>query len=465
MNKQCRRARARQLDARWIAASAVASLVACGPSRSPSVMAPRFTTEPTPGNMHPRAPVPDIPLPDPATTTQVSLAEILAYADAHAPAIHVTRERLSLEDAALAGASPWFPDNPELSIAAGPRFASGDATLDLEASLRQRIEIAGERGLRLEVAETVGARLAAELSQIRWQVHSDVHAAFHDALVARERERAAARLVTFQEGLEAIAVRRFEAGAISPLVVRIAEGQTAQAKVAHIEAEQVYATARLSLAELSGWPAMHPPEPEGVLDPPRKAPPLSDLMALAKKHQPRYRTLAMAIAEAEARARLADREAWPAPAFGITAAREGSSETIVLGSLSIPVPMWRTNRGERTRARAHHAIALARAQAFSQRLTARLARAKGAVDSAARRLAVYGAEILPTFEENLALIRRAYELGEIDILEVSVAQERFLRTQRDALDAYADYFRAVAQLEAAVGTDVWPDESHDGGGS
>src|SRR5690606_26179324 len=47
--------------------------------------------------------VPDVPLPDPAGGLPVSLDAILAYADRHAPALHVARERLGLGDAAVAG--------------------------------------------------------------------------------------------------------------------------------------------------------------------------------------------------------------------------------------------------------------------------------------------------------------------------------------------------------------------------
>lgn len=410
--------------------------------------------------------IPDVPLPDPAAGRPVSLDAILAYADRHAPAVRVARTQLLRGEAAERGAAPLFPDNPELSVGAGPRVVAGDTAIDLQASLRQRFEVAGERGLRLEAARRFQERLEAELDQVRWQVHRDVHAAFHVALVARERTRAAERLLAFQERLQEIASRRFEAGGVSPLVVRIAEGETAQARVSLIAAEQASEAARLRLAELSGWPAANPPEPAGALDPPREAPSLDRIVEVAARYQPVLRTLSASIAEAEARVELADREAWPEPAIGVQIVREGAeggssaSETVVLGTLSVPIPLWRRNQGDRAAARAELAISSEQASAFARRLGARLARTKGAVDAAARRVAAYGEKILPRFEENLRLIRRAYELGEIDILEVSVARERFLRIQTAALDAYADYFRAAAELESAVGADLWPDEEH-----
>ena len=59
--------------------------------------------------------------------------------------------------------------------------------------------------------------------------------------------------------------------------------------------------------------------------------------------------------------------------------------------------------------------------------------------------------MLPQFESNLNALRRAYELGEIDLVSLASGRERFLEAQRDALTAQEDYFTALAELEHAVG--------------
>jgi cobalt-zinc-cadmium efflux system outer membrane protein len=64
----------------------------------------------------------------------------------------------------------------------------------------------------------------------------------------------------------------------------------------------------------------------------------------------------------------------------------------------------------------------------------------------------YGENILPAFEENLAKLRRAYELGEINVLELAQIRERMLTTQSEALAALGEYYAAVAELEALAGT-------------
>lgn len=409
--------------------------------------------------------VPDVALPDPAAGGVVPLDGILAYADQHAPRLRVARERLGLGDAAVEGASPLLPDNPTVSLGAGPRVTGGGTHTDLAGSLSQRFEIAGERGLRIEAAEQTRRRLDAELDEARWGVHRDVHAAFHRALVARERLEAADRLLTFQERLLDITRRRLQAGDVSPLAVRLAEGELSQSRVSKIAQEQNYLRARLELGALAGWPTAHPPEPAGTLDLPRDPPTSEALTAAARRHQPRLRTLQAARSEAGARARSADRDGWPEPTLGVQVTREGAptglEETIVLGTLSVPIPVVQRNQGARATARAEARIADAEQQAFTSQLSNHIEQNRTAVIAAASRVRTYGGEILPTFEENLRLIQRAFELGEIDILQVSVARERFLRIQTDSLDAYSDYFQAIADLEASIGTDLWPDEGHD----
>lgn len=398
------------------------------------------------------------PLPDPVTTKQVSLAQLLAYAARHAPDLRVGRSRLALGEAEQQAAAPLLLDNPEVSLSLGPRLSGGGQGLDVELSVQQRIPIAGQRGLRVEAARRFRGRLRAELTQLEWTVHRRVHAAYRIAQVARRRRAAAVRLRAFAEQLLTIARRREAAGAISGLQVQLVKGEVAQARQAEIVAESGDRRARLSLAEVAGWPSAHLPEPQGELPAPRPLPAPKRLLEQARKHHPALRTLAASSFEARARVKLADRAAIPNPLLGISYAREGAvggnASTIVLGTLSLPIPLWQRNQGARARTRARWAVLRTRYATLASLLRVRVARVWTAVDAAARRIAIYGSKVLPTFELNLQLLERAFEAGKIDVLQVMVARGRFLQIQRQSLDAYEDYYRAVAALEAVVGAEI-----------
>jgi len=406
-------------------------------------------------------------VPDPERSARVSLHGILAYADENAPAIEVGTSTMAQADAERAAAAPLLPADPTLSLGAGPRRGPNGTAYDVEVSLQQRFEIAGQRGQRLHAAKSRRALTVAQIEEVRWSVHLQVHTAFHVALVARERVTAADRLFAFAEKLLEIAQKRHKAGDISPLHVRVAEGELAQAKQQKIRANAAYQDARLALAELSGWPTDRLPEPAGSLDRARHTPGINELVDRGLASHPTARRLEASSRDADAQKQVADRDAWPDVTVGVTYLREQEATTVgtesqhigMLG-LSIPIPIFQRNRGARARAAADLHVAQTRTHAFRRTLQARVTRSATAVNAAADRLDAYGTTIIPTFEENLRLLGRAFELGEIEILEVLVARGRFLDLQQDALSAYEDYFRAIAALEGELGTEVWTDEHH-----
>lgn len=413
------------------------------------------------------APVPqNVPLPDPATTEPVSLHGILLYADRQSPEVRVGKSHLASAAAERDAASLLLPEDPSVAVQFGPRTSSSGTTFDYEVSLQQRFEIGGQRGLRMETAERSGDASRAELNATRWSVHLRVHTAFHAALVARERVATADRVLAFADKLMEVARKRLSAGDIPQLQLRVAEGELARARQERIAADGAYRFACLTLAEIAGWPVQRPPEPAGRLDEPRQAPDVDALVRRALDHHPALLLRSAQIAEAEARVDLADREAWPDITAGLSLSREaeagagGSEKHVALLTLGAPLPLWHRNRDERGRARAAVTSARAEHGAVHDTIRVQVIRAAAAVDSAAERVRAYGADIVPRFEENLVLLGRAFELGEVDVLEVLVARERFLDLQHELLDTYEDYFRAVADLESAVGAEVWPDEQH-----
>ena len=404
------------------------------------------------------------PIPDPAAGSEVSLGGILAFADQRSPVLTVARSTRSRAEAARVAASILLPTNPEVSVAAGPRLGLSGTGVDVDVTLMQQIQIAGERGARIDAAAALRDLTDAEIEQIRWAVHCDVHAAFHRALVEQERARLAERVVTFQQEVLRVVERQISAGEAAPLALRLAQAEVAQAQQVLVAAQQALLASRIRLGQLSGWPVASPPMPAGAVDSPRDAPPLERLSAVARERLPSLRAGAARIREADARAALADREAWPRPSVGVQYRREGnptSEGARVMGVVSIPIPSFQMNQGERARARADVTVAEAELDAAQRLLDGQIAEARSEVVAAAARTRAYGTEILPRFEENLTLLRRSFELGEIDILALATGRERFLRIQSDALGAQQDYFVALAGLERVVGVDLWRDDHHE----
>lgn len=404
---------------------------------------------------------------DPARAQDVTLDTILAYADEHSPTLLTGRSARELAVAESIGASVAPVGNPELSIAAGPRFGISGTGLDLDLSLMQPIQISGERGARVRVAQRVRERTEAEIDQLRWAVHCDVHALFHRAIVERERVAVARRVVEFQQSVLRIVEQQIRAGETAPLTLRLAQAEVAQAQQVLVATEQTQYSAQIQLAQSAGWPPATPPRPIGAIDALREPPSLEGLVAIAHAHRPSLLASAARVREAHERIEAEDRAGVPRPSVGVRYSREGNPTSegaydILMGVVSLNLPAFQRNQGERARTRAALAVAEAELSAAQQMLAAQLADARSSLASAAARVRVYNSEILPRFEENLSLLRRSFELGEIDLLALSTARERFLRMQSDALTAQLDYFVALAGLERVVGVELWRDDQHQG---
>ena len=395
----------------------------------------------------------------------VSLESVLSHADQHAPALIVARARLEEGVAARSGAERLLSDPFSVEVGAGPRVTETGATdFDMLVSLMQPIEIGGERGLRLAAADAFGDRRDAELEAARWQVHRDVHLAYHEAIVARVQLETESRLLQFAESLAEIARRRVETGDIGALELAMATAELAGARQGHVQAVADLRDARLALAELAGWPASDPPTPAGDLDSPAVLPPDATLVARALAEHPLVRALEAAIAEQHARAELADREAIPTLDVGLSFAREGSAGSpanyIGLLVLGVSIPFWDANTEERAMARAELSVAEAELEAIRGAIEARVLRAASAVRAASERVRIFQADVLPGFEQNIVLLQQAFTLGELDALQVGTATRRLLEVQANALEAFAEYHRALAELESQVGGEVVEDDAH-----
>lgn len=394
-----------------------------------------------------------------AGARDVSLAELLAYAERHAPAVRLATRRQRRGEAARAGAAPLLSHNPTLSFGVGPRLSDAFAPdFDFVASLTLPLEVAGERGLRLYVASQLDQRLRAETTAARWELRRDVILCFHTAAAARARVTLAERAARFAKEMLGVARRRLAAGDGTAIEVRIAETDVAQARQAKLAAELELRTSRIRLAEHTGWSLERPPSVPAVLPPPRHVPTLAVLLALAHERHPGLRVYRTATAEAGARVALAKREAWPAPTFGVQVAREGATGSpanyIVLGSVGVPLPLWQRNQGRRERQRVAQEIASAEESIAARAIRARITRAHAELVTASRRLALFSTGVAPQLEHSLELLRRGFTAGELPLLEVALARERFLSAQRDLLSARADYQRALARLEFAVGAEL-----------
>lgn len=389
----------------------------------------------------------------------MTLAALLAYADAHAPAI---RHALAAADVAATervDAALLFPDNPTLGVAAGRRSAAGEGALDYEVTLSQRLEVAGERGLRGDLAARRLDAARAAVDEARWQVHTTVHHHYVDLLVNAERRAQAERFVTLAERVAEITRRQVDAGEVSPLALLVAEADVAESREATIAAERARKVHEAALAAAIGWSDPRIPGVVGELPPVRPAPPIEALIEQMQARHPTLRVHAAELRAARADAALQDREAWPEPTLGVRFAREGGpgpepDAHVWTVGVELPIPLARARDGERARAEAEITRRARLRDATFARLRAEIVEAAAEIDAAAARVALYRETIVPRLQENLDRLQQAYALGEVDVHQLSSTRQRLLQATDRDLDARARYHEATAALEELVGVEI-----------
>jgi cobalt-zinc-cadmium efflux system outer membrane protein len=64
---------------------------------------------------------------------------------------------------------------------------------------------------------------------------------------------------------------------------------------------------------------------------------------------------------------------------------------------------------------------------------------------------VFTKDVIDQSEKNLAVMRQAYNLGELRLLDILNEQRRLLDTELSYIDTQAELFRSYAELEEATG--------------
>lgn len=322
-------------------------------------------------------------------------------------------------------------------------------------------ETAIERGLRLPDKARLDARLGAaavdeaveRLGEARHEAARQLLSQWYALLQARAEARLWQEQVASFEQEARIVGRRVATGDAARMQILQVETARSQAVAQLTQAQMRVHTAQAELAaHFPGLPAAAAPEQEPVL-------PAGDEVAWVE------RTLAdnhelHAARHAAARARLAAQrlaaERWSDPVLGLRYAREQGGDERVLGlSLAIALP------GEARRAAVSQQSAEADAQAeaeagVARRVAAEAAanwqRASGAV-AAYRRLG----DAARAADRHVELTRRAFELGELALLDVLLARrtalEARLALEQGRLAANAAIARLLLDAHALWLTD------------
>lgn len=389
----------------------------------------------------------------------VDRASLLAMVVRSHPAVRASQERASAraKEAESEGSLP--PPEAMMQIWQVPiakPYAVGDAQM-IMFGIGQTFPALGARGARQRAGELdAAAERAMGADRVR-QIRRDIDHAFADYVeaTARHRIHLEHRLVATRTA-ELARARHAGGGSL---------GDVAQAEVelARVEADVITDATRIEAARgrtnaLLGRDALAPLGPPVIGDAETSGWDAKTALAKARENRPELRA---ADAQRDARgeeARAAAKEAL-IPSFSVAALYFAPSTPMpqhgygVNASVSLPW-LWGEAAGKRDARRQAANAAASEAIAARRPIEADVAVQEANVRAAGLRLLALRERALPASRRSFDTAWAGYEAGRTDVLTLLSTRRAVVDVESDIVAARASLDHALADLEAAVGTEV-----------
>lgn len=387
----------------------------------------------------------------------LTIDRALQLARDHNPEILAARQEREIARSRLTKARYWNQFNPEVEGgAATRRFDGGGSSTQPSAGVAIEVEIAGQRGKRIEEAERNLARVDAEIANTERLVLAQVKEAFYQALYLDRRGQLFRQVEELNRRLRDASGERFRSGEVPKLEANLAVVRYSQSRKDTLAADRDHRNAVRALERLLGHDPLGALAIAGDLAVhPSVNSPVGDLLEVALRVRPDLHARDAEIQRVEAETTLTKRLIVPNPTLrgGYDEETEslGSRDRIIGGTISIPLPVFDRRQAELT------ALAGQRAQATYNRsgtvlsVQAEVRDAYRSYEAAAEAVQVFEADAVSRIAENFRFVETAYREGKIDLLQLVVVQNDLVSAQFSYLDSLWDYWLARTALERAVG--------------
>ena len=348
-----------------------------------------------------------------------------------------------------------FPGNPvverSLSRKDRPTVDGGGRSTNYSMKLSQEFEVAGQRGLRIELARKNLSGVILGIKNKERILAYEVKDTFARSLALKKKVELTGRVAALQEELLDFTKVKYEAGSVSGLEVNLAEVELGKAKRDRLSVERELRESLLALQGLIGSPIEPGFGLDGELSP--QGYPLPDKEVLkerAAKLRPDLRAASLEVERSSRAIDLVNREMVPNVTLGGFHGRdEQKNETGIVASVSIP--LFNRKKAERIEAQARASQAKIRRSGVERTLDREIEEAHSSLTYALNELAIFRKEIVMKSLENLNLLNFAFKEGKISFFDVRTAQKDTVEIQFIYLDTILRAQRLVYAIENVAG--------------
>ncbi|MBV9396964.1 MAG: TolC family protein [Bryobacterales bacterium] len=349
-----------------------------------------------------------------------------------------------------------------------PLGSPGDQ--EFSAAFVQPIETFGKRKNRVRVADVAIALAEAELNQRSTQIAFEIEAGYLSVVYERERVAVIDRVRdSLRESLR-LTEARVREGDAAPLEAQLLAVEQGRTEAQRAEAAGRLASAELELRRLAGLtesdtlPAIGPPTGG------RAELSLEQLISRALEKRADLRAVRLLEQQGEAETALAKSEAHPDVTlsgrytylrenfenkFGLTSSGaltpiRDQFNTLSVG-VSLPLVTERRNKGAIEAAAAGSASARLKREHLEATIPFEVRSAYERWTAAQRTRDLLRDAVIGQSNKNIAVVREAYQLGQLRLIDVLNEQRRLTDSEFTYLDARVEVARALGDLERLTG--------------
>ena len=405
----------------------------------------------------------------PAAAQSLTIAQAVDESVQHNLSLLAERSQLTIAEAQMIGAR--LRPNPVVSFSAdhldvlGTGFDESNNGGPPEIAWRIDVpfERGGKRDARLALASVARSVAEAQFADAVRTLKQDVTLACIDVLAAQATRTLASDTLRTYEDLARVNRARVSAGSIAPFEATRSEVAMLQFRATVVRADLDVAAATAKLRTLLGRPPGAPLEITDSLRGAGAAPAARDeltvdsLEALAMEARADLRALQLTQARSVADLRLQEAMGRVDYTIGAEYRRQqgiaGRSNSLGV-FVSAPLPISNRNQGEIARAGAEREQADRQIAARKAQIAADVRTALHEYETTRDLVAAIERELLTPAAHARDVSAYTYKAGGTTLLELLDAQRAFNDTMQSYVDSQASLRRAIARLNAAVGSEV-----------
>ena len=386
----------------------------------------------------------------------LDLRSAIALAQRANPGLSSAAREQEATDAAVLQAGAW--PNPVLEAQVEDLRRDNRTTTLL---LSQPVELGGKRAARVTAAERARDQAASALLARRSELRASTITLFFDVLAAQERLRLMQDSLGLAQAATRAAANRVMAGKVPPLEETRSRVAEAGIQVELQQAEGALRSARRQLAALWGNPDPRFTQAQGAVD---RLPPLAPAQDVERRlaAAPVLRQARLEVERRQALSQLEQARRVPDITVSLGAKRvpadegtgSGNGRNQVVVGVSVPLPIFDTNRGNVAEALSREEKARDDLAAAELQLGADVAQATERLRSARAAAETLQRDALPGAEAAYKAAAKGFELGKFSFLEALDAQRTHFQVRNQYLMAVADAHRAASELDRLLGTEA-----------